>query len=181
MQLTIVITALWLCLSSSTALAQDAHSAALAQQLGQLMKEHKLDSVAAAEFESPDRYIAALYFPGQLLVVSARYAAPALLRERILNRDYREVYLQLQGAGEEQDKLFVQDLGVDGLHLKPEENQTLDLVYESANTRTAFDGDWAKQGLTEQQYRERYQSTEQRYGRLLTALINQIKIDTVKE
>jgi hypothetical protein len=157
-----------------------ADSAALAEQLGELLRANKLDSIATVEPDSSDRYVAALYFPSQLLLVSARYNAPVLLRERVLSRDYREVYLQLQGAGEPEQKLFVQDMGSDGLHLKPRPDQTLDVVYESVGTRMVFDGNWTKQGLTEQQYRTRYESIDQRYKRLLTALINQLKSDTLQ-
>jgi hypothetical protein len=96
-----------------------------------------------------------------------------LLRERLLAHDYRHVYQHLQGAGENEGKLFVLDLGVDGLHLRPAPSRPLDVIYQSANVRTAFDGDWSKQGLTEQQYRERFRVADEQYAQLLKALATQ--------
>ena len=52
--------------------AQDSKSAALAKELTTLLKERKLDSIAARLPTTTDLYVAALYFPGQLIVVRAR-------------------------------------------------------------------------------------------------------------
>lgn len=165
-------------LAGGTAAAQDgSQSEAAAREIAQLLQQRKLDSVAAVDPGAPDRFVAAMYFPNQLLVVSARYAAPTLLRERLLARDYRGVYEQLQGAGEVQGKLFVQDLGVDGLHLRPTADRPLDLIYQSVNMRTAFNGDWRGQGLTEQQYRDRFRTADGEYAALLRALVSQAKAE----
>ena len=59
----------------------------------------KLENIAAADPSDPNAFIAALYIPGtQLLVVSAKYAAPPLLTERIKTNDYMGVYVDLQSA-----------------------------------------------------------------------------------
>jgi hypothetical protein len=118
-----------------------------------------------------------MYFPNQLLVVSARYGSPPLLREHLLSRRYLDVYQQLQGAGDSQGKLFVQDLGVDGIHLRPTADRPLDVIYQSVNVRTAFDGDWKKQGLTEAQYHDRFSAVDGQYAQLLKALAAQAKAD----
>ncbi len=56
--------------------AADSASAPLAAQLTAAMTSHKLDAIAARDPQAPDRYIAALVFPGsQLLVVAAPYPA----------------------------------------------------------------------------------------------------------
>src|SRR5712692_2649865 len=79
--------------------AQDSKSAALAKELAATLEAVKLDSIAAKDPSSPDTFVAALYFPGlQLLVVSAKYSVPQLLNERISRKEYREVYLDLNGA-----------------------------------------------------------------------------------
>jgi hypothetical protein len=57
--------------------AQDSKSAALVTDLTTLMQQRKLDSVAARHPAAVDQFVAALYFPGQLLVVTARSTAPA--------------------------------------------------------------------------------------------------------
>jgi hypothetical protein len=167
-------------LLGSEARAQPSTSEPLAKDVSMLMQQRKLDNLAAREIDSTDRFVAALYFPTQLLVVSARYATPSLLNEQLLNRDYRNIYLQLQGAGDPKDKLFVHDVGADGLHATPSEDRPLDIIYESVTTRLVFDGDWAKQGLSEQKYRERVAAADRRYARLLEALLTQAKADSTR-
>ena len=64
-------------LPAATAQAQDGKSVALAKQLATALSAAKLDSIAARDPAAPDVFISALYFPGQLLVISAKYAIPA--------------------------------------------------------------------------------------------------------
>ena len=87
--------------SAGAALAQDSRTIALARELTTLLEQQKLDAVAARQAGSADRFVAALYFPGsQLLVVSATYAAPPLLNEKILLRRYKEAYMDLSAASD---------------------------------------------------------------------------------
>ena len=182
MRLTIcVVVACALFGSGDEVFARQSASEALAKEVRDVMQRLKLDSLAARELDSQERFVAALYVPPQLLVVSARYAAPALLNERLLNGDYRNIYLQLQGAGEQKDKLFVQDLGADGLHAVPDKDRPFDIIYESMTTRTAFDGQWQAQHSTESRYREKFAATDRRYARLLEALLARAKAATRQE
>ena len=72
------------------------HSAAIATQLAKALSEQGLDAIAAQDPDEPDRFIAALFFAdSQLLVVSARYASPSLLKARLAQKQYRDVYLDL--------------------------------------------------------------------------------------
>ena len=64
-----------------------------------------------------------LYFQGsQILVVSAKYAAPPLLVAKIKEQNYRDVYIDLSSASVAGSKVFVIDAGVDGLAPKPGDN-----------------------------------------------------------
>ena len=55
------------------------------------------------------------------------------------------IYLDLNGASIPSSKVFVEDLGADGLRAKRNENQPFD-VYESAGKRTDFDATRAASG-----------------------------------
>ena len=66
--------------------AQTAMSAPLAAELAEALAAADLGAVAARDGDS-DRFVAALYFPGQLLVVSARYQAPVYLVDKIAAQD----------------------------------------------------------------------------------------------
>ena len=121
---------------------QESKSAGLAKQLAQLMDAKKLDSIAGADSQDLGTYVAALYYPGtELLVVSAKYAAPPLLNEKIGNKNYRDVYIDLNSASVAGSKVLVMDLNADGLVAKPADNQPADNC-EIGGKAVTFDGEW---------------------------------------
>lgn len=167
-----VIGLLSLCLAVP-ATAQDSKSAALAKQLAAALDAAKLDSIAATDPVASGAFAAALYYPGmELLVVSGKYSVPQLLTTRITNKDYREVYLDLNGAATE--KMFIEDSGADGLKAKREANQPFDQV-EISGKRTMFDGEWKAQKLSEQDYMKAFTTADERYAQILAALLAQLK------
>jgi hypothetical protein len=158
-----------------SALAQESKSAPLAKQLASALAAAKLDSVAAKDPTRPDVYVGALYIPGlQLLTIGAQYSAPALLDQRLAKGEFREVYIELNSAGAPASKVFVEDLGGDGLKVKPERDNPFD-SYESAGKRTMFDEEWGKQKMSEQEYLKIFAAADQRYAEMLTALLAQLK------
>lgn len=160
---------------SATALAQESKSGPLAKQLAAALDAAKLDSIAAKDPSSTDVFIGALYYPGaQLLVVSAKYSAPALLNTRLLKQEYRDIYIDLNSASVPATRVLIEDLSVDGLKAKRTENQPYD-SYELAGKRMAFDGDWKKQNLSEDDYMKAFAAADERYTQMLTALIAQVK------
>jgi hypothetical protein len=160
---------------ASAASAQDSKSASLAKQLAAALDAGKLDSIAAKDPAAPDIFMAALYFPGtQLLVVSGKYTVPQLLIERVSKKEYRDVYLDLNGASVADSKVFIEDPGADGLKAKREDNTAFD-QFEVGGKRTMFDGDWKKQKMTEQDYLKAFSAADDRYAQILTALLAQVK------
>ena len=155
--------------------AQESKSAPLAKQLAAALDAGKLDSIAAKDPSAPDLFVAALYFPGmQLLVVSAKYSVPQLLTERVSKREYRDVYLDLNGASVADTKVFIEDPGADGLKAKREDNTAFDAV-DMGGKHTMFDGDWKKQKLSEQDYLKAFSTADERYAQILAALLAQAK------
>jgi len=164
-----------ICLSPAVGSAQDSKSAPLAKQLAAALEEGKLDSIAAKDPSAPDAFVAALYFPGlQLLVISGKYSVPQLLTERVGRKEYRDVYLDLNGASIADTKVFIEDPGADGLRAKREDNQAFDQC-EMAGKRTMFNGDWKMQKMSEQDYMKTYSAADDRYSQILTALLAQAK------
>ena len=164
-----------LCLSAGVAWAQEPKSAALAKQLAAALEQSKLDSIAAKDPSSADAFAAALYFPGmQLLVIAGKYSVPQLLVDRVGRKEYRDVYLDLNGASIAETKIFIEDPGADGIRAKREENQAFDQC-EIAGKRTMFNGDWKTQKLSEQDYMKIYSAADDRYSEILTALLEQAK------
>jgi len=155
--------------------AQDSKSADLAKQLAQLLDEKKLDAIAAADAQAPGQFVAALYFAGtQLLAVSAKYSAPQLLDARLGKKEFRDTYIDLSSASVPESKVFIQDAGGDGFKAKREDNQAFD-SYELAGKPTLFDGDFKKQKLSEQEYQKVFADADERYARILQALLAQLK------
>lgn len=159
----------------STAVAQESKSGPLAKQLASALDAAKLDSIAAKDPASPDGFIGALYFPGvELLVVSAKFSAPALLNDKLLQKSYRDIYIDLNSASLLESKVFVEDLGADGLQFKREENKPFD-SFTVGSKRTLFDSDWKAQKLSEDDYRKTFSTADDKYSGMLTALLVQLK------
>jgi hypothetical protein len=163
---------------SATVSAQQSPSTsvALAKELAAAMDAAKLDSVGARDPASPDRFFGALYFPGtQLLVVAAKYAAPLAMTEQIAKKNYRDVYLDLSSASVAGTKMFIEDLGANGVIAKPETNQPFDTYEAPDGKRTAFDGEWKQQQLSEEDYLKTFAAVDAAYSAMLRALIAQVK------
>ena len=170
-----IVAVLIACSSLATPVfAQESRSAALAKELTSLLEAKKLDSIAARAANSSDQYVAALYFPGQLLVVSARYSAPILLNEKIARSEYRDVYIDLNAASIPESKVLITDLGADGLRAKREANQPFDTQDMTAKS-IRFDGNWREDKMSEEDYMKAFSQAEENYAAALEVLIGALK------
>ena len=157
----------------AVALAQESKSAALAAELARLLDDKKLDSVAAQQ--GSDVYVGALYFPGtQLLVVGGKYASAVRMKDLLGKKDYREVYMDLSSASEQKSRVFIMDLGANGLRFKREDNQPFDTA-DVAGKSITFDGEWGRAKISEDDYRKSYTATDEQYSQMLQALIDALK------
>ena len=162
-------------LTVALAASQESKSAQAAKELIQALDAAKLENIATADPSEPGAFVAALYIPGtQLLVVSAKYSAPALLTDRIAAKDYMSVYVDLQSASVRGTKVFVQDAGADGLRTKPDGDQAAD-TFEQSDKTISFDGDAKKAKMTDADYTKAYADADERYAKMLSALVAQVK------
>lgn len=156
---------------------QESKSAPLVKQLAQLLDASKLDCMAAADPETGN-YVAALYIPGtQMLVVSGKFGDSFLGPHRMSKKEYREMYMDLQGASVTGSRLFAQDAGANGFVLKPIGGGAAD-TYERENKTTVFDGAWKKAKISEQDYAKSFADADDQYARVLTLLLAQAKPKT---
>jgi len=154
---------------------QTSKSASMAKDLAQALDGAKLDAIAAPDPSEPGTFVAALYFQGsQILVVSAKYAAPALLTDKIAKQNYRDVYIDLNSASVAGTKVFVIDTNVDGLVAKPEDGQGAD-QWEQGKTQLTFDGQWKKAKMSEEEYMKVFATADERYAHILQLLTTQAK------
>ena len=161
-------------LASATALsaAEDAKSAAAARELSQVLEAAKLDSIAAVDPSAQGSFIAAIYIAEtQLLVVSAQYSAPTLLVDKIKSGDFRGVYMDLHASATTGTKIFVQDMGPDGLISRSENGDS----WEEQGKTTVFDGQWKKTKGTEADYAKTLTEADARYAKMLSLLLAQAK------
>ncbi len=166
--------AAFMLLAPSIAGAQEPKSAALAAELVRLLDQMKLDSLAA-KVAAPDQYAAMLYFPGsQLLVVGAKYYVPERMDVSLSEKKYRDVYIDLNSAAVPKTKIFISDLGANGLQPKKRGNQPNDTVDMNGKTYV-LDGDWKKAKITEAEYMKAYEDSEAEYIKMLEALVAQLK------
>jgi len=160
----------------ATVAAQESATRQLAQQLTNLLDQRKLDSIAAKDPAAADRYVAALYIAGsQLLVVGAKYSAPTLLNEKILQKNYREVYIDLNAASSPGSKVLVEDLQANGLRPDRDDDEPFDVYTKDGAKQVSFDGEWRKHKMSEDEYRQTFADAEDQYARMLELLIGELK------
>ena len=105
-------------------------------------------------------------------MVSSKYAVPALLNERIAQNKYRDAYIDLNVAVDLTSKVFIEDMGADGI--RPRRTTSFD-IYSKGDTRFAFDGDWKKRKLSEASYMQTFGEADTHYARMLESLIAEMK------
>ena len=151
--------------------AQRLLSPEAARELVRALEVAELEVIAAADPAESGTFVAALHVRGgQLLVVSARHPSVEGLTHRIAARQYRDVYLDLQGTPTPQHKFFVQDSGADGISNARPEGGGVDVLYEDGVSQTLFNGEPKAQKLKPAQYAARLVAADARYARLLTLL-----------
>jgi len=169
-----VVAALIVC--ASPLAAQPSKSAALGVELVSVLEQRQLQNIAAKDPDRPGFFVAASHVPGsQLLVVSARSNAPDYIDYVLSASRYDEAYSSLNFASSPDGKLFVQDMGCDGLAAAPGETGAVDIVYQDVKKMTVFNGDWKKQDLSEQQYKETFEAVDAGYARALSLLLLEAK------
>jgi len=158
----------------ATASAQTSKSVAVGKELAAALDAKKLDAIAARHPTDPERFVAALYFPGvQLLVVSGKYPAPVLMEPRLTKKEYRDVYIELSGTAAKDTKIFVLDMGAPGLSQK-----RVDGYFDTWNQgekHVVFDGNWDAQKVSEADYNKMFTAADEEYAKILATLLAEAK------
>ena len=157
------------------AAAQEPQSAAPAKELAQLLASKKLESIAARMPDSREEFVGALTFPGQLMVVWAKTTAPAVVNEKLIKKEYREVYIDLNSASVIDTRHFVTDLGPDGLRFKPEQKQGPSDSHDLGAKSMLFDGNWREDKMSEADYMKAHAAADAAYAKAIQALIEELK------
>ena len=162
----------------ASAMAKDevpSKSAPAAAALSKQLEAAKLQYIAARDPSEEGRYVAAMHFAGlQILVISAKYAAPALLNEKLISSKYQDIYVDLSSASERASRIIIEDLRANGIARSKQKDQPPD-VYEAAGKKIVFDFDWRKQKLTEEEYFKTLETADAQYTRILGLLLEQAK------
>ena len=169
------LVALMVLVAPSLLAQQQSKSAALAAEVVKLLDARKLDSIGA-RIAGTDQFVGALYFPGtQLLVVQARYLVPPRMELYIEQKNYRDVYLDLNSASVPETKIFISDLGANGLQFERQnDNEPFDSVDREGKSY-AFDGDWGRARISRDEYTKAWQTTDADYVKMLEALLGELK------
>jgi hypothetical protein len=161
-------------LAALPVMAQESRTAPLVKELTTLLASRKLDSIAARHPGGADQFVAALFFPGQLLVVSARTSAPAIVNEKLIRGEFRDVYIDLNSASIPESRVMITDGGADGLRPRREPNQPFD-THDAAGKGIRFDGNWREDRMSEQDYMKLFSQADEAYVAALQALLAELK------
>lgn len=159
----------------ASVLAQEPKSAAGARELAQLLGSMKLDAIAARLPNSTDEFVGAMVFPGQLMVVWAKTVAPEHMNEKIVKKEYKEVYADLNSASIPASRHFVMDLGADGLKSKPATRGGAADTHDLDKKSMRFDGNWKEDKMSEGDYMKAYTDADAAYAAATEALIAALK------
>ena len=159
---------------AAPAAAQDPNkSAALAKELVDLLTKQKRDSIAARDPIERDRFIAAMIYPGQLMVITGKYTVPVLLDEKISFGKYMDVYVELNGAAVPSSKVFIEDQFADGLMFNRKQTPFDSVVL--GDKTMLFDGDHRKAKMSKDEYNKAFADADEQYSKLLELLLAQLK------
>jgi hypothetical protein len=161
--------------SAPAAWAQEPQSAAPAKELAQMLTSRKIDSIAARMPDSREEFVGALTFPGQLMVVWAKTTAPSVVNEKLIKKEYREVYIDLNSASITETRHFVTDLGPDGLRSRPEQRQGPADSHDLGAKSMRFDGNWREDKMSESDYMKAHAEADAAYAKAIQALIDELK------
>ena len=155
---------------------QESKSAGIAKELATQLDSAKLSHIAARDPEDPTRFVAAMYFPGmQIVTVSGKYSVPVLLNEKLLQRKYQDIYVDLSSASERTSRITIEDLRCDGLPFVRSKAGGPADAWEQGTTRVVFDWDWKKQKLTEKDFLDKLSAADAQYARILGLLLAEAK------
>ena len=160
-------------LAAPVASAQDPTSAGPVKELNDLLSSRKIDSIAARI--STEEFVGALTFPGQLMVVWAKTSAPSVVNEKLIKKEYKEVYMDLNSASIVESRHFVTDLGPDGLRAKPENRQGPADTHDLGTKSMRFDGSWREDKMSEKEYLQAHAEADAAYAKAIQALIAELK------
>jgi hypothetical protein len=150
-------------------------SAALAKELAQQLDQAKLEHIAARDPDDPSRFVGAMYFPGlQLITVAGKYSVPVLLNEKLLNHNYKDIYIDLSSASDRASRITVEDLHADGLPTMRLKDSPPD-SFDQGSSNLVFDFDWKKAKLSEGEYMKKVSAADEQYAKLLTVLLAEVK------
>ncbi|MEX2273341.1 MAG: hypothetical protein WD690_17855 [Vicinamibacterales bacterium] len=148
-------------------------SAALARELVDLLAKQKRDSMAARDPIERDRFIAALMYPGQLMVITGKYTVPVLLDEKISFEKFMDVYVELNGAAVPASKVFIEDQFADGLVSNRKQTPFDSVVL--GDRILLFNGDHRKANMSKDEYNKAFADADEQYSKLLELLLKQAK------
>jgi hypothetical protein len=151
----------------------DRPSAAAAPEVVRMLTARGLNAFAAEDPARPGHFVAVLAFPGaQLLAVSGETTSAEFLRWQIAERQYAGAYATLQSTAVPATKLFVHDMGCDGLEGA---GGQVDVVYESGRTQTLIDGSGKGSRLSKGDYALKFTAAEVQYGAMLTLILQRLR------
>jgi hypothetical protein len=171
----LVVLTLVVCATPTWVWAQEPKSAASARELAQLLGSMKLESIATRMPNSGDEFVGALAFPGQLMVVWAKTTAPERMNEKLVKKEFKEVYIDLNSASLPETRHFVIDLGADGLKSKPDNKGGPADTHDLNKTSLRFDGNWKEKKMSETDYMKAYTEADVAYAAATQALIAALK------
>ena len=111
----------------------------------------------------------------QLLVVGGSSTAIDYIEYQLDRKDYGDVYSALHSSATPDTKLFVHDMGGDGL---TRESGEVDVVYEKDADQMLVDRAGKASGLSKKAYASKFMAIDEKYTALLDVALKAIRQST---
>ncbi len=98
-----------------------------------------------------------------------------MVNEKLIRKEYREVYMDLNSASMLETRHFVTDLGPDGLKVKPASKQGPSDSHDLGAKSMRFDGSWREDKMSEADYMKAHAEADAAYAKAIQALIDELK------
>ena len=126
--------------------------------------------------DSREEFVGALAFPGQLMVVWAKTTAPSVVNEKLISKEYKEVYIDLNSASIVETRHFVTDLGPGRPACEAASRSRARPTRTIAGAKSMrFDGNWREDKMSEADYMKAHAEADAAYAKAIQALIDEIK------
>ena len=109
------------------------------------------------------------------MVVWAKTSAPSVVNEKLIKKEYREVYIDLNSASITETRHFVTHRVLTGCGIVRNSGRGRPTLTDPRAKSMRFDGNWREDKMSEADYMKAHAEADEAYAKAIQALIDELK------